>query len=283
MNQKKIGFINVKLWPIIPFVLVWEISYALFSIGFNSSELTSDIADIALYIFIFLWMYLELSKRGMRFSKLSTKNDVKIPLIRMLSFVPLVKITAAALFMTLGVSILFAYPDIGDVPLADQRLQNQALPSNILLRITLAGVLAPVIEELFFRGMMLNKFVIKYGRIKGLVFTAILFTIGHPFSFFSAFLMSILFSIAYLKTGKIYVPIILHSFGNLLALMNELYLSPILMGSEETQSLPTQMDLIVIGIIAATLLFATVIGLIKLYPREKGIPSSTQGEFFLDN
>ena len=270
MNQKKIGFRNIKLWPIIPFVLVWGISYAVFSIGFDPSESTTEIADITLYIFIFLWIYLELSKRGMRFSKLSTKNDVKIPWIRMLSFVPLVKITAAALFMTLGVSILFAFPDIGDVPLADQRLQNQALPSNILLKIIVAVVLAPVIEELFFRGMMLNKFVIKYGRIKGVVFTAILFTTGHPFSFFSAFLMSILCSIAYLKTGKIYVPIILHSFGNLLALMNELYLSPMIMGSEETQSLHTQMDLIGIIIIAAILLFATVFGLIKLYPREKG-------------
>ncbi|WP_281975339.1 CPBP family intramembrane glutamic endopeptidase [Halobacillus litoralis] len=95
-------------------------------------------------------------------------------------------------------------------------------------------------------------------------------TTGHPFSFFSAFLMSILFSIAYLKTGKIYVPMILHSFGNILALMNEHYLSPMLMESEDIQSLPTQMDLIVIIIIAAILLIAMVFGLAKLYPREKG-------------
>ncbi|MGP4062952.1 lysostaphin resistance A-like protein [Halobacillus sp. H74] len=270
MNRKKIGMRNIKLWPIIPFVLVWEISYAVFSIGFDPNKSITEMADIIFYIFIFLWISLELFKRGVRFANLSTKNDVKIPWISMLSFVPLVKITAAALFMTLGVSILSAFPGIGDVPLSDQRLQNQALPSNILLKITVAVVLAPVIEELFFRGMMLNKFVLKYGRIKGMVFTAILFTTGHPFSFFSAFLMSILFSIAYLKTGKIYVPMILHSFGNLLALMNELYLSPLIMGSEETQSLPTQMDLIVIIILSVLLLIATVFGIIKLYPRKKG-------------
>ncbi|ARI77851.1 CPBP family intramembrane glutamic endopeptidase [Halobacillus mangrovi] len=269
MNQKKIGLRNIKLWHIIPLVLVWEISYTVFSIGFDPSESITEIADITLYIFIFLWICLELSKRGLRYANISTKNDVKIPWISLFTFVPVVKITASALFMTLGVSILFAFPGIGDVPLADQRLQNQALPANILLKITIAVALAPVIEELFFRGMMLNKFVLKYGRLKGVIFTAILFTIGHPFSFISAFLMSILFSIAYLKTGKIYVPIFLHSFGNFLAFMNELYLSPLL-GSEETQSLPTQVDLIVIIIIAAILLFATVFGLIKLYPREKG-------------
>ncbi|WP_413359390.1 CPBP family intramembrane glutamic endopeptidase [Robertmurraya sp. 2P01SA] len=76
--------------------------------------------------------------------------------------------------------------------------------------------------------MMLNKWGQKYGLFKGIVLTSLIFAILHSGSFLAAFLTSFLYSILYVKTKKLYFPIIAHSFGNLIVFLPRIFLNRLL-------------------------------------------------------
>lgn len=80
-----------------------------------------------------------------------------------------------------------------------------------------AGILAPIMEELMFRGIMLNK-LRGYGDNVAIVTTAVLFGLFHGnFSqFFYATALGLVFSYVTLKTGKIIYAIILHMGVNMI-------------------------------------------------------------------
>ncbi|KHE73198.1 CPBP family intramembrane glutamic endopeptidase [Halobacillus sp. BBL2006] len=273
MKESNVGIKNIKLWLIIPVMLCWEVPVFFMNITFEFTSVTTEVLDILFYLFVLVWISMELSRKRIKFSHLSANGKPKIPWMRILAFVPIVKLTAAAMLLVLGMGILLSSPSLNEIPIADARLQQQLqlLPTNLILKFMMVVIIAPIVEELFFRGMMLNKFTLKHGALKGILGTSVLFTMVHPLSFFSAFLMSIFLSIVYLKTRKMYVPIIVHAFGNLIVLLNQHLLSPLLFSGEQTESLPEKAELLAMSIIATALLSITIFGFYKWYPRRESI------------
>lgn len=80
-----------------------------------------------------------------------------------------------------------------------------------------ALIFAPIMEELFFRGIIFQKLAIKQNTVKALIISASLFTIVHFRSdIVSLFSIGITLAILYLKTKQIIVPIICHFVYNLI-------------------------------------------------------------------
>lgn len=82
-------------------------------------------------------------------------------------------------------------------------------------------VIAPVTEELIFRGYMYDVFRRSFGAYIAVGVTALLFTLAHlpqlggePCAFLAIFSLGIIFALARLKTGSILPPIIFHAIYN---------------------------------------------------------------------
>ena len=96
-------------------------------------------------------------------------------------------------------------------------LQNIIEGSSLILTLIFVGILSPIIEEMMFRGIMLNK-LRRYGDKVAIVTTALLFGLFHAnFSqFFYATVLGLIFAYVTLKTGTIKYSIILHIFVNMI-------------------------------------------------------------------
>jgi uncharacterized protein len=78
-------------------------------------------------------------------------------------------------------------------------------------------VLAPIIEELLFRGVLLSRWSAKWGMRKAVLISALAFSIIH-FDKLGKFLFALCMSILYLRTQTLLVPIAAHALHNAIAI-----------------------------------------------------------------
>ncbi|TFG92941.1 MAG: CPBP family intramembrane metalloprotease [Syntrophobacterales bacterium] len=94
------------------------------------------------------------------------------------------------------------------------------LPSgrtDLLLFFLVGGIIAPVAEEVFFRGVLYG-FFRRWGVRAALVLSTVLFVLSHPLGYgipWPQIMGGMLFAVAYEMTGSLMTPIILHVLGNL--------------------------------------------------------------------
>lgn len=89
------------------------------------------------------------------------------------------------------------------------------MQTNIFLRLLFVAILAPVLEEIVFRGILLNK-LRAYGEGVAIFVSALAFGLFHGnFSqMFYAFSLGVIFAYITLKTGRIIYSMILHAIIN---------------------------------------------------------------------
>lgn len=88
-------------------------------------------------------------------------------------------------------------------------------PLAILLEIIATVILGPAVEELIFRGVLLNRLKIRIGVIPAILISSILFGLGHEnVGMLSAFIFGVCMCIIYLKTDNILATISLHMINN---------------------------------------------------------------------
>lgn len=143
---------------------------------------------------------------------------------------------------------------------------NQQFPifPNILSFISLV-VLAPIIEEFAFRGVLLHRWSKKWGRSNAILISSLLFGVVHPDSI-GAFAFGIAMCVIYLKTQTLIVPIVCHAITNIIAWLFEVgYI--IKYGANFVYTLETFYDEWMVGMIA------TVIASIWVYIYSNSIKS----------
>jgi membrane protease YdiL (CAAX protease family) len=102
-------------------------------------------------------------------------------------------------------------------PLSFIRAQIPTQTSDLIFFFIVGGILGPVAEELFFRGILYG-FLRRWGVIVALVFSTLIFVLCHPLGHgipVSRLLGGLLFAVAYEFTGSLMVPITIHALGNL--------------------------------------------------------------------
>lgn len=82
-----------------------------------------------------------------------------------------------------------------------------------ILEILTAVFLAPVVEEFLFRGVLLNRWSMKWGIRMGVLSSSIAFAIVHN-EFFRPFIFGAGLSLLYIKTRSLLAPIIVHGLNN---------------------------------------------------------------------
>lgn len=116
-----------------------------------------------------------------------------------------------------------------DVGLQDQvkAIADTASWPVRLYFIFLAAVLAPLVEELLFRGLLFPVLLQRTPLWLALTVVSALFALmhGHVPSMMPLFILSFAFCLAYLGTGSLWVPVVMHSLFNL-STVAVLYLLP---------------------------------------------------------
>ena len=149
-------------------------------------------------------------------------------------------------------------------------LVNVIEGSNWIWSLIFAGILSPIIEEMMFRGVMLNK-LRRYGDKVAIITTAILFGLFHAnFSqFFYAVALGMIFAYVTLKTGTIKYSIILHIVVNMMGGV----ILPAVIGDGS--------NIVAVGCVGLALLAIVIVGLVLLIKNRKNI-SLLDGEIKLE-
>ena len=95
-------------------------------------------------------------------------------------------------------------------------LNNIDKPLHLTLFIFTSVIIAPIYEELLFRGIILPKLLNRFGHIKSIMISSIIFSILH-FHFpalLPLFILSVVLSYLYLITGSLWSSIFLHALFN---------------------------------------------------------------------
>jgi len=111
--------------------------------------------------------------------------------------------------------------------LFELRAQPDMLPlfgkgiAGLLLAILAGGVVAPIAEEIFFRGYLFAGLYKLLGLRRAAVLSAALFALAHilPTSWPPIFVLGLLFALLYEQTGSIWPGVIVHAAMNTLAFL----------------------------------------------------------------
>ncbi len=143
--------------------------------------------------------------------------------------IPMVALGIAG-FYVLFLPLSFVFPDFVSFWLLDVgpmfllAPEPKAILADVLTALSLV-VLAPVIEEVFFRGFLLNALWRRYGFISGVVISSLIFAIPHG-DILGAFVFAVVLSIVLASTRSLIGPMLVHASNNaiivLLALLEGL-------------------------------------------------------------
>lgn len=125
-------------------------------------------------------------------------------------------------------------------------------------------IAAPIIEELIFRGIILNGLLQRYSPVKSIILSSILFGIVHlnPWQFVSALIIGMFSGWVYYKTKKLSLSILIHLVNNLVAFVGMYFINAETMMNESlTELYGGFTNLIIITIVA---ILVSILGIFLL-------------------
>ena len=114
-----------------------------------------------------------------------------------------------------GINAIFVVAIAELSPVLAPSLLNWPPPMELHHEVIIGLVLAPVIEELFFRGVLLHRWADKWGCTRAILATSVLFASYHP-DILGTFVAGVVLSLVYLRTRTLLVPMLMHFIHNAL-------------------------------------------------------------------
>ncbi|GAA0483059.1 hypothetical protein IRB23M11_09570 [Alkalibacterium sp. m-11] len=232
MYTYETSFERASLWAII-----WRIALATLGViilgavllvAFMGEHITMIglLTDGLIYFFLYKITISQMKKQSLSVAALSSPYEKTVsPMIRVAGWTILTAVVAS-LFVYFFVSVLTFIPTLFDriVPYVLELTGSEDLPVFYLFIV--AVIFAPVVEEIVFRGYLLNKWVDKYGVNKGIIFSSVVFMAIHLQSLFiPQLLVGLVCGVTYVKYNNLIYPIIAHALYNLLVIL-PLFLAP---------------------------------------------------------
>lgn len=128
---------------------------------------------------------------------------------------PLFVLSVGLIWLQL-VAVSWAVPEQLGGWMADDPAQPAAVPLAGLLEVLTAVALAPVVEELAFRGVLLRDWTRRWGRTAAVVATAALFAVLHPADLLGSFAFGVVLAAIRFRTRTLIVPVACHALYNAL-------------------------------------------------------------------
>ncbi len=100
-------------------------------------------------------------------------------------------------------------------PGAAQAVQEVADDGARSLTWSLAVLVAPVVEELLFRGVILHRWSARWGLRRAVFYSSLAFGLMHA-NFLGLFVFGCVMAVLYIRSGTLIVPILCHALNNLI-------------------------------------------------------------------
>jgi membrane protease YdiL (CAAX protease family) len=200
--------IQLVLGAIIGFVM------GLFGLGLES--IFYGIGTILAQIISFLAAALI----GVKKSKQALNDIFKFNAVSLNLWIAAIIFTAGAVIVLSEIDNLFNY--ILPMPeFLKDTFELMMAKQIFIISILLVGIIPAFVEEMFFRGIILNGFSENYSERKAIIISSLLFGLVHlnPWQFLTAFIIGIFSSWICIKTRSILLSIYIHGFNNITAVV----------------------------------------------------------------
>ena len=130
-----------------------------------------------------------------------------------------VALTTMASVYLLYAPLSYVAPDYVRRVLLDNRVFDVETVGQWLLLALGGAVFAPVLEELLFRGLIMQRWAYRWGTRTGVMASSALFAVGHG-EWVGHFVFGVVMSLLYLRTRRLWVPILAHGIHNLTLMLS---------------------------------------------------------------
>lgn len=272
-------FKHATLWG-----LVWRTFFAFLGVVFlttilflvfgqTSFTLVNILSDSLLYFFVYKIVISLMKKQSLSTQAVSHSDPKKKDeLLKISGWTVLVAVVATSFSIFLLTVISFipnAYEFI--VPYIEELATGEEV--SLVYLFIIAVIVAPIVEEIVFRGYIMNKWIDKYSLKKGIIFSSLIFMIFHIQSFFiPQLLLGLLCSLVYVKYNNLFYAIFTHSLYNFLVILPAFFVSddsdvPVDSLLELSESLPLDFiifsGVFIIGLVIVLVLFRKLFRSIK--------------------
>lgn len=145
--------------------------------------------------------------------------------------------------------------------------KNHLVNKPTIISMILLSLIIPIVEEVFFRGIICNLLIKKYSPIMSIIISGVIFAFGHG-SAGLIFLLtgsSFYFGYIYIKSNSLWNSIIVHIINNSIVSLISYYLS----GNESTNDNSLGVIYYIIGIVSLLLCFYNLYRMYKNFNFKK--------------
>ena len=200
------------------YVLLWPEELEI-----EAAPLPDALTMLAIYALLALFLWLACLRAGVvnQFS-LGSGPDPRETWVYILLGVPSFAVSLFGLYI-LYLPLSYFFPAFVTVlllespPLIWWRADPEFLLASFINALVMV-VIAPVIEETFFRGFLLNRWWRKYGVPRAVIFSSVAFAVVH-IDIIGGFVFGVVLSLIYVKTRSLIGPIIVHAAHNGIVLL----------------------------------------------------------------
>lgn len=191
-----------------------------------SDETETNLSSLFIDLWMLYWIY-RASKQANIDIRLFLQRGHRIGMFSLLGLV------IALILFSIGSSVLvtsfisYILPSLSETfLLEDEKSSVSSFPVfNQALDYLSLIVMAPVVEELLFRGIILNRLATKWGLRKAILISSAMFAVLH-LAVLGAFLFAICMSILYIKSRTLLVPMAAHAINNGFVVLLGMWSSP---------------------------------------------------------
>ncbi|GGE75010.1 CPBP family intramembrane glutamic endopeptidase [Priestia taiwanensis] len=187
--------------------------------GEEPPDLVAMLLDVAFYFVLVIWLLRACTQARLEFTSFFDK-PLNIPMKDIVLSVVMLIILALGVVNLQSYGLSYIAPDYAvenwNMPLVSGEEQLYMK----IYQFIAAVILAPIIEELVFRGFLLNRLSYKWGITKAIIISSTLFGVLH-YDIIGAAMFGGVCSIFYLKTKSLFVPIMIHMINNFTAVIAE--------------------------------------------------------------
>lgn len=208
-------------------VLILVASYALESIPLHLNIKVPDFYVSTASAFSF-FLYIPIIFYALKKSKINIIENLRFPNIRFCGMLVLLAISLRILTFPLSTPIEFSHFFLNG-RLEYFNFKPLVFDINFIIKFIQGVILAPVFEEIFFRGILLQQFLKRYSPPKAILLSGLLFVFIHCRLLDAGDLIvyGIIFGYVFYKTNSIVASILVHSMGNLISQVTKNYVTPI--------------------------------------------------------
>ena len=244
---------------IVQCLLAFAVVMAAFGVvwprGATMSSRPLRVVGLLIYLTAALVLLVRARRARLEWHRLLGPRDIPRELVPLLTvIVPVVLITIGAA-IAVFIPLSYVAPDFVERTILDAGALFEARTITDWLEVVVLTVLvAPIVEELFFRGFLLHRWARRWSTATAVVASSALFAVLHG-EWIGHFLFGIVMAALYLRTRRLWMPIAAHAINNgivaLVALVDLLRHAPA--ESTSLAELRSQWPLGVVALIAGVM------------------------------